>query len=368
MGGQAGQIEPGRSQVLVDDKLVHDLAFREKLGIAGNERDADPFFVECSFITKATFSEEISVITGVNNHRIIREFQFGKRVQQASEIFIDSLDVAKIVEVDGVIDEAAPLAFFGMGERLVIDGGDGAVGSFLRFFPRIKSAQSFGQTFSPAFVVRAFETENQGKWFFRVLFQPLDGHLGGDIIDPAFGRRESAVDFHGAVHVLSLADKTGRVEKAWALAFLRAHVPFAKIGGLVASIAQQTGVRDGIHGKRRVIVHDAIFVSVLAREESCTTRRADRVGDEGIAKTHALGGEAVHVGCFEPWVASLVAVFLLHDTHRIPALVISDHKNEIRLALGGVGEGSQEHDARQQKPCRMEGWETRGLVHSDAPI
>ena len=93
--------------------------------------------------------------------------EFVERVQQAAEVFIDALDVAEVVEVDGVGGESAFLALVLFGERLVIDGGDLAVGRAAGGFAFVEVAQAVGKIHAAALVVRAFEADDHGEGLGR---------------------------------------------------------------------------------------------------------------------------------------------------------------------------------------------------------
>ena len=129
-----------------------------------------------------------------------------------------------------------------------------------------------------------------------VLFDELDGEVGIDIVDPADRRRGHAVDLDGAIEIFALADEARGVIEAGPLATLAAVMPFADVGGFVASRAQEAGVGDAIQREGRVVVGDAVRVIVATGQIRRAAGSTERERHEGVAKADALGGEPVHVG------------------------------------------------------------------------
>jgi len=197
-------------------------------------------------------------------------------------------------------------------------------------------AQALGQAVAAALVVRAFEADDHRERMVAVLFHPVDGQVGADVVDPTGGGGFHAVDFERAVLIVTLVEEAGGVVEARALAVLVAHVPLAEVGGLVAGGAHQGGMGDRVFGQGGVVVDDAVGVVVAAGEERGAAGRAEREGDKCVAETHALGGEPVHGRRLEPRVAGAFAMLALHGPHRVPALVIGDDEQEVWFARGGV--------------------------------
>src|SRR5438034_11641692 len=86
--------------------------------------------------------------------------------------------------------------------------------------------------------------------------------------------------------------------------------------------------------ERRVIVRDAIQVTIAPRQIDGAARRAKRIDDERIAKSHAFAGQSIKVRCLKPGKASLVALLALHHAKGVPALIVGVNKKEIWALLG----------------------------------
>ena len=88
---------------------------------------------------------------------------------------------------------------------------------------------------------------------------------------------------------------------------------------------------------------------VATREESGAAWGAKRQGNKGVAEADAFGGDAVHVGRLKPGESGSFTLVTLHDTHGVPALVISVDKKEVGFAVGGGdGEAIQRKGAKEQ--------------------
>jgi hypothetical protein len=85
-----------------------------------------------------------------------------------------------------------------------------------------------------------------------------------------------------------------------------------------------------------MIVGDTVNVPVLSRDERGSRRGTEGIHHEGIAKAHTLGGEPIEVRGLEPREAAFRALFPLHHPEGVPALVVGEHVDEVRLA-GGLG-------------------------------
>ena len=251
----------------------------------------------------------------------------------------------------GVGGEPAFLALVGLGEGFVVDRGEVAVRRAAGGLAFVEVTQPLGQVLAAAVVVRALEADDHGEGLFAraVLFEPFEREVGGDVIHPAAGGDRLAVDLEGAILVDPLVDETGGVLESGARPLLVSHVPFAEVGGAVTGIAQEDRMVEAVFGEGLVVAEDAVDVGVLAGEESGAPGRADRVGDEGVAETDAIRREAIQRGRLEPRVARLVAVLLLHGTHRIPAVVIRDDKDEVRLLPRCISAASNERAKRGEE-------------------
>src|SRR5687767_3639115 len=75
---------------------------------------------------------------------------------------------------------------------------------------------------------------------------------------------------------------------------------------------------------------------VAAGEKARPARRAKCKRDECAAKPNAFRGEAIHVRGLEPWKARALAVFALHDTHRVPSLIVGVNEEEVGASFGGA--------------------------------
>src|SRR5262249_12094132 len=150
-----------------------------------------------------------------------------------------------------------------------------------------------------------------------------------NVVYPALGVGRRAVDLDGTVEVTSLTDEAGRVVEARPLPALGVHVPLADIAGGIASGAQQRRVGHVIDREWRVIVGHTIEMAVPAGQETGSARGAERVDDEGVAETNALGRQPVHMGRLKPREACPVALLALDDTHGIPTLIIGVDEEDV---------------------------------------
>src|ERR1035441_6716030 len=145
-----------------------------------------------------------------------------------------------------------------------------------------------------------------------MLLDELDGVVGGHVVHPADGRCGLAVDLEWAIDVSPLPDEAGGVVEARALAALIAHVPFADVGSGVPSGAHEAGVGDAVGGERGVVVGHAVKMVVAASQERRAAGSTKRQCDKAIAKAHAFGGKAVHIGRLEPGEAGAFSLLALH--------------------------------------------------------
>ena len=281
------------------------------------------------------FAEVVAVVAGVDDHGVLSDAELIEAVEQATEILIRAGNMPEVVEVGCVVGKSLRRRLAGRG-GCVVNGRDTKVGCRLACFIRVEIPQSFRKIFPAPGAVRALESDNHGKWLIPVFLQPLDREVGADVIDPSGAGLRHPVDLVRTVHVAALSDKARRVVEAGTLSFLLSHVPFSDVSGLVSGAAEESGMGDGIGGKRPVVVGDAVAVVVLAGQKGGTARGAEGKGDERVAETDAARREAIHVRGLEPREARQLALLTLDNAHGVPALVIGIDEEEIRPALRGM--------------------------------
>lgn len=168
----------------------------------------------------------------------------------------------------------------------------------------------------------------------------LDSEIGRDIVHPTSGVGFCAVYFEHTIVVAAMTDIAGGIAKPGALSALAVHVPLSDVSRDVPRGAQQGRMGDVICRKGSVIVGDAIEMIVAPGQEHRATGRAKRVDHEGVAKAHALAGDAVEVRRLEPGKPPALALFALHDAERVVALIVGVDEKKVG-AIGRRGEAAQ---------------------------
>ena len=123
------------------------------------------------------------------------------------------------------------------------------------------------------------------------------------------------------------------------------HIPFANGARFVASTPQDGGV-GGVYVPRRHHRHEVAHATgawIGARQDGCPTHAAHRRSDEGVGEQRALHGQPVDVRRLNDRVA--------HAPERVPPLVVSEEKQDVRRPLRGglwfpcgAGEVAAAHD------------------------
>ena len=121
-----------------------------------------------------------------------------------------------------------------------------------------------------------------------------------------------------------------------------AHVPLAHERRFVSGLLQVLRKEDKIRAHRIVVVDHAMVVGVKPGEDRGPAWRTERRGHEGVGEMHAVAGHAVHVGGFQKRMP--------HEPHRVRAMVVGQHEENIRPLGGsvrlGVGRGRSRQDDR----------------------
>src|SRR6266508_4687093 len=82
---------------------------------------------------------------------------------------------------------------------------------------------------------------------------------------------------------------------------------------------------------------------VLAREKARPARGAQRVDDERIARAQTFPRQPIHVRRLEPRESAFLTLLVLHDAHRVGALIVGDDEEEVgTIRGGGVEEWSEQ--------------------------
>jgi hypothetical protein len=130
------------------------------------------------------------------------------------------------------------------------------------------------------------------------------------------------------------------------LVALAAHVPLADHGRGVAGPLQVLRVKHQVGGHGVVVVHHAVPVGVLPREDGGPGRGAQGGGHKGVGQVHAALGELVEVGRLHERLP-------LEEAQRVVAVVIGEDEHQV----AGLGAGffRQGRDLAGGRACAKTG-------------
>ncbi len=170
--------------------------------------------------------------------------------------------------------------------------------------------------------------------------QKGDGVVVEDVGGVALHLDARAVDVQVGIEVRALSLEAHPVMKTGPRRFVDAHVPLADERVVVAGLFQLP--RKGLQpvAERRVIavVDHAVHMRILPGEERRPAGRAQRRGDERVAKGDALVRNAVDIGTLDERVADAAQL--------IPAQVIHEDEDDVRLARRRrQSAGAERHEA-----------------------
>ena len=304
----AGGFHERGHEVDVGELFADDRTFRDHLGTACQEGNADGFFVGLALVDEPVLAEAETIIAGEEDVGGLEFTALLEQVEDSAEGFIDGekgLGVAFVVVGNGkigiVIGEFDPVPAI----TLIPDPhGTGRVGIGGRLFAFGRDEMGVGVT---AFValgghevgVDGFvrQVEEIGL-FFGLLGDPVEGVIGEFVGDVAFLRDVLAIDVQAVFvgEVTSLPFEADPLVEA-RLGFIAAisHMPLANescfIAGFLKIVRKESRAgRDG-----GVVIDDFMLESVLAGEHGGAAGRAKGGGDESVFAVGSFAGEPIHV-------------------------------------------------------------------------
>lgn len=143
-------------------------------------------------------------------------------------------------------------------------------------------------------LVLAHEEEGLVGVVLRLVFEPVDSHIGDDVgavaedLDFAIGGEEIGIV------ILALAGEDLPSVEALGI---RLEVPFSEDCSIVAYFFEELGEGLLVAIELVPVVHEAIVMAVLTGEDDGSAGAADGVGAEAVFEKHSLRGELIDVGC-----------------------------------------------------------------------
>lgn len=182
--------------------------------------------------------------------------------------------------------------------------------------------------------VDGFVGEVEAEGFVAFLVDEVDGVIGEDIGDVAFGLDGFSVDVEGRIEGFALAGEGDPVIEAGAGRVVDAHMPFAEEGGGVAVVVEEAGP-----GFERValagtvgVVGDSVLEGILTGEECGAAGGAEGCGDEGVFEAGAFAGKAVGIGGLGEGMAGAAEL--------VEAEIVDEDEDDV--GPGGCGGGKRE--------------------------
>lgn len=323
-----GEIDVGHQVVVaragLDDPFPHD-----------DKGHADAFFVHVPFVEQPVFTQEETLVGGVDHDRVFVQAGLFEVVEDLSDALVHGFDARQVilhVAVVLVLDQftaAQGVAVdhqhlrgrsepFGQrvgrqsrrrGEFEVVVGvpvGNGHFVVLQRGFPGgVVVPESFGDgeglvlVFFPQVgtglerTVRCLVVahEHEGT-VFRSVFDEFDRLVGNQVGRiAAFVPCAAFCRIHDGIVVKSLSGEDIPVVETRGVG---REVPFSDHGRGVSGLLQQFG--EGLlRSVKFVEDRGAVEVAVLAGEHRCPRRGRDGVGGKAVVKHHSVLGQAVHV-------------------------------------------------------------------------
>ena len=308
----SGGLHERGHEVDVGELFADDGAFRDRLGTACQEGNADGLFVGLALVDEPVLAEAEAVVAGEEDVGGVEFAALLEEVEYSAEGLVDGekrLGIAFVVVGDGeggvVIGEfdAVPAV------SLILDPhGTGRAGIGGGFFAFGRNEVGVGVA---AFValggyevgVDSFVGQiDEIGLFLGLLGDPVEGIVSEFVGNVAFLRDVLAIDVQAVLvgQVTSLPSEADPFIEA-GLRFVAAvsHVPLADesrfITGLLQIVRKERGAgRDG-----GVVIDDFMLESVLAGEHGGAAGRAERSGDEGVFAMGSFAGQPIHVGSLE---------------------------------------------------------------------
>jgi len=140
-----------------------------------------------------------------------------------------------------------------------------------------------------------------------------------------------AVDIKSGIKIDALPSEADPLIEAgpWFIAGA-AHVPFAHESGLPAGLLQILLKEACSFRHAGVIVDDAMFMSVLACQDTGAAGRTKSRRNGGIFYVSAFASHTVHVRSFEEFG-------FIEKAHKIVAMIVAEDKDDVSGFFAGIG-------------------------------
>jgi hypothetical protein len=136
-----------------------------------------------------------------------------------------------------------------------------------------------------------------------------------------------AIDIQRGIDGFPLSWHSDPVVESGARAVVASHVPLAEEPRPIAGALKFQWEHPEAVAWSSGVVDDAVSVRVLACQEACPARRAERRRGECVREAHPFARESVHVRRIDERMAG--------DSHLIPAHVVDQHHDDVRPARFG---------------------------------
>ena len=192
--------------------MIEDLTGGDFGRVAQEHGDAHRFIVGGAFVAELVLAKVIAVVGAEDDDGVIGKMKIVEGLENAADAVVGAGDAAEVVEhalvagaMIGILGFAGEDRRLGKERRLDVKVGNGS--------GRFVGESVLGAVRGRAGIVGGFEAKDDVEGFvFELIvglavFEPGDKVVGRDVIDPALGGGDGAVNVEGAVLVLALADE-----------------------------------------------------------------------------------------------------------------------------------------------------------------
>ncbi len=390
----AGEIKEGLCEVQRRNDVAVDTTWLDVAGPADDQRGAERFFVDPTFVVPAMLAEVEPLVGAVDDNGVVGQVVVLQVFHHATDVLVDRFDAGEVGLQVALMHPADTIFFRHLGQRFFERGiffrEHLAVGARLllvesaRNVPACLIVRALSKVLGDGhllvlawldLLVVVFEErgglgdrdpfpglvdlrlgaplavrglvlahEHEGLTLVAPALEPVEGEIGNDVGGIAgmffFGALlvvAGAVGIleHHRVVVWTLArEDFGVVVALWCL--VRAEMPLADDGGLVARLLQEFGKGGLVDALELVAVApEPVDVRVLAGLNDGSHRPTDRVGDHAAVKTHALVGELVEVGRAD----GILEVAVVGADRLVGVVICKDEDDVGPLCLGRILRG-----------------------------